>query len=77
MRKLQHCLGKNFPRDITEYLEQVASLKKAKAAANPSPSGFYKPYTHRPPNQILSSSETPASTLFTSASPKQSPAEEA
>ena len=47
-------LGQNFPRDITEYLDQVASLKKAKAAANPSSLGFYKPYlTGHQTNHIL------------------------
>jgi len=40
--------GQNFPRDVTEYLDQVASLKKAKVAVNPSCLGFYKPYAHRP-----------------------------
>ena len=47
--------GQSFPKDVTEYLDQVASLKKAKAtAANPPPSsslGFRKAYSHWPSNR--------------------------
>ena len=41
--------GQSFPEDVTEYLDQVASLKKAKVAAanTPSLSGF-------PANQQIS-----------------------
>ena len=41
--------GPNFPKDVSEYLDQVASLKKAKAAANSS--GFRKAYPYRPPHK--------------------------
>ena len=45
--------GQSFPEDVTEYLDQVASLKKAKVAAanTPSLSGFWKAYSHQPPNR--------------------------
>jgi len=43
--------GQSFPRDVTEYLDQVDSLKKAKAATKPQSSGFQKAYSHRPPNK--------------------------
>jgi len=33
-----------FPRDVNEYLDQVDSLKKAKAASKPQSSGFQKAY---------------------------------
>ena len=44
--------GQSFPKDVSEYLDQVASLKKAKATANPSSSsGFRKAYSYRPANK--------------------------
>jgi len=41
--------GQNFPRDVSEYLNQVDSLKKAKS--KPQSSGFQKTYSHQPANK--------------------------
>ena len=43
--------GPDFPREVTEYLDQVDSLRKAKAAPKTHSSVFQKAYTHRPPNK--------------------------
>ena len=44
--------GQSFPKDVSEYLDQVASRKKAKVTANPSSSsGFRKAYSYRPVNK--------------------------
>ena len=67
--------GQNFPWDVTEYLDQVASLKKAKAVTNPS-SSFLQVLLPQATKQTLHP-EMLASTLPTSASPRQSPTGEA
>ena len=51
--------GQDFPKEVTDYLDQVAALRRAKAAAKHS-SGFQKAYPQRPPNKPYRPHQRPA-----------------